>query len=122
MDINYSQVKNKDTQVLILKKMLISAQLRSVKNPIDKALALMGVTGWSKRVITETIGITRTRLERAIEAKNEGRKIGQRGRPRYLKEEEEEKLVDIIKVKSEKRECMTRGEIREEVGLTLYFY
>lgn len=117
MEIDYNSIKNKETRLQVLKKLLMSAHLRAIVCPIDKATTLLAITGWSIRVISLSVGISNSRFQRALRAQIEGRTIGTTGRPKYLSTEEEGELVKLIKNKSLQRECMTRSEIREEVCL-----
>lgn len=85
------------------------------KNQMEKAIKLVNEEDIPVQIAAKATGVDRFALSRALKSKEEGREVGSVGRPRVLTQEEEDKLVSIVKEKIKNKTPLTYKQFKTMV-------
>jgi hypothetical protein len=98
-----------------LERILRRKEYRDLK-PVEQGARLVVElkVGWS--LAEEVTGASQRAIRRAIQAKEEGREVGQIGRPRSLTTEEEVELSKRVLQAIDKRDPLTYKEFQQQVS------
>lgn len=91
------------------------AEFRRLRDALLKAAIANQVYGVPERECANRLGLTKSRVRRAVEAYRHGRVPGLDGRPTIFSDQEEKEIEQYILEKTDKLESLSRFEIVDYV-------
>jgi len=99
-----------------IERIIAQSDVRAISNPMEKAVFIKMNAKIGYRRVGNHFDISRSSLRRAVKAFEEGRKLGQNGRPSIVQPEDEVELQKVVQEwKQHHGEDISQQELLEQV-------